>query len=75
MWQGIQPWGFAESHPILPPSLHDGERFSFSGLVPSDDMVDSESVVVIKPGDLGVVIGYQVEEVTHTWSAEQLVYG
>ena len=27
----------------------------------------------IKPGDSGVVTGYQVDEVTHTWSAEQFV--
>ena len=55
------------------PSLHDGEGSSFPGLVPSDDTVDSESVMGIKPGDSGVVIGYQVDEFTHTWSAEQFV--
>ena len=27
----------------------------------------------IKPGEPGVVIGYQVDEFTHTWSAEQFV--
>ena len=27
----------------------------------------------VKPGDSGVVIGYQVDEFTHTWSAEQFV--
>ena len=36
-------------------------------------MVDSESVMCIKPGDSSVVIGYQVDEHTHTWSAEQFV--
>ena len=36
-------------------------------------MVDSESVLGIKPGDSGVVTGYQVDEFTHTWSAEQFV--
>ena len=36
-------------------------------------MVNSESVVGIKPGDSGVVIGYQVDEFTCTWSAEQFV--
>ena len=50
--------GSAESHPIPLPSLHDGEGSSFPGLVPSDDMVNSESVMDIKPGDSGVVIGY-----------------
>ena len=63
----------AESHPIFPPSLHGGEGSSFPGLVPSSDMVDSESVVSIELGDSGVVIGYQVDEFTHTWSAEQFV--
>ena len=41
--------------------------------MPSDDMVDSESVIGVKPGDSSVVIGYQVDEFTHTWSAEQFV--
>ena len=56
-----------------PPSLHDGEGSSFPGLVPSDDAVNSESVMGIKPGDSSVVIGYQVDEFTHTWSAEWFV--
>ena len=42
-------------------------------MVPSDDMVDSESVMGIKPGDSGVVIGYQVDEFTYIWSAEWFV--
>ena len=45
----------------------------FPGLIPFNNMVNSESVVGIKPGDSGVVIGYQVDEFTHTWSAEQFV--
>ena len=32
----------------------------------------TESVMGIKSGDSGVVIGYQVDEFTHTWSAEQV---
>ena len=63
----------AESHPIPPPSLYGGEGSSVPGLVPSDDTVNSESVVCIKPVDSGVVIGYQVDWFTHTWSAEQFV--
>ena len=62
-----------ESHLIPLPSLHGGEGSSFPGLVPSDDVGDSESVMYIKPGDTGVVIGYQVDEFTRTWSAEQLL--
>ena len=65
--------GSADSHLIPPSSLHDGEGSSFPGLVPSDDIVNSESAVGIKPCDSGVVIGYQVDEFIHTWSAEQLV--
>ena len=60
-------------HLIPLPSLHDGEGSSFLGLVPSDDAVDSDSVMSIKPGDSSVVIGYQVDEFTHAWSAEQFV--
>ena len=41
--------------------------------MPSDDTVDSESVMGVKPGDSGVVIGYQVDEFTCTWSAEWFV--
>ena len=65
--------GSIECHPIPLPSLHDGEGSSFPGLVPSDDVVISDSVVGVKPGDSGVVIGYQVDEFTHTWSAEWFV--
>ena len=36
-------------------------------------MIDSESVMGIKPGECGVVIGYQVDEFTRTSSAEQFV--
>ena len=65
--------GLAESYPIPLPSLHGGEGSSFPGLLPSDDMVDSESVMGIKAGDSSVVIGYQVDEFTCTWSAEWFV--
>ena len=65
--------GSVESHLIPLSSLHDGEGSSFPGLVPSDDAVDSDSVMGIKPGDSSVVIGYQVDEFTCTCSAEQFV--
>ena len=65
--------GAWQSHPIPVPSLHGGEGSSFPGLVPTNDTVNSESVVGIKPGDSGVVIGYQVDEFTSTWSAETFV--
>ena len=41
--------------------------------MPSDDAVSSESVMGIKPDDSGMVIGYQVDEFTCTWSAEWFV--
>ena len=50
------------------------ERSSFPGLVPSDDAINSDSVMGIKPGDSGVVIGYQVYEFTCTWSAKWFVF-
>ena len=51
-------FGAQQSHPIPPPSLNGREGSSFPGCSPLDDKVDSESVVGIKPGDSGVVIGY-----------------
>ena len=36
-------------------------------------MGDCESVLGIKPGDSGMVTGYQVDEFTCTWSAEWFV--
>ena len=65
--------GSAESHLITLTSLHDGEGSSFPGLVPSDYAVDSDSGMGVKPGDSSVVIGYQVDEFTCTWSVEQFV--
>ena len=65
--------GSVESHLIPPSSLHGGEGSSFPGLVPSDDAVNSFSVMGIKPGDSSVVNGYQVDECTHTWSAKWFV--
>ena len=65
--------GLAESHPIPLSSLHCWEGSSFAGLVPSGDVVNSESGMGIKTGDSGVVIGYQVGEFTNTWSAEWFV--
>ena len=61
---GHTTFGAWQSHLIALPSLHGGEGSSFPGLLPSDDIVNSESVVAIKPGDSGVVIGYQVDELT-----------
>ena len=63
-------WGLAASHLIPPSSLHGGEGSSVLGLVPSNDTVDSESVVGIKPGDSGLVPGYQADKLTHTWFVE-----
>ena len=41
-------------------------RSFYTGLVPNDDMVNSKSVVGIKPGDSTVAIGYQVDKFPHT---------
>ena len=40
--------------PNPPPSLHGGEGFSVPGLVLSDDMINSESVMGVKPGNSGM---------------------
>ena len=68
---GVYSLGGSIESPNPPPSLCDGEGSSFPGLVPSDDAVNPDSVMGVKPGDSGVVIGYQVDEFTCTWSAEQ----
>ena len=65
--------GSIESHLIPLPLLHTWEGSSFPGLVPSDDAVNLDSVMAVKPCDSGVVIGYQVDEFTRTWSAERFV--
>ena len=60
-------WGLEESH-LIPPSSQIGrEGFSFPGLVPPNDMINSKSVVGTKPGDSSVVIGYQLDELNDIW--------
>ena len=73
LYDGAYSFGGLAESPIPPPSLHGGKWSSFPGLVPSNDMFNSESAIGIKPGDYGVVIGYQVDEFAHTWSAEWFV--
>ena len=65
--------GSVENYLIPLPSLCDGEGSSFPSLLPSDDADNSDSVMGIKPDDSSVVIGYKVDEFTHTWSVEQFV--
>ena len=72
IWWGIQPWGLSRVTQSLCLPYMMGRVF-FPGLVPSDDTFDFESVVGIKPSDSGMVIGYQVNEFTCTWSAEWFV--
>ena len=62
--------GLEESHLIHLPCLHCVEGSSFPGYASLDDMGNSKSVVGIKPGGSDVVIGYQVDEFTCTWSVE-----
>ena len=71
IWWGIQLWGLGRESPN--PSAFPTWCPSFPCLVPSNDTVNSEAVMGIKPGDSRLVIGYQVDEFTHTWSSEQLV--
>ena len=68
LWLGIQLTlgGFADSHPIPQPPIHGRVRYSF--LIMLNPMAELTPLVVgIKPGDAGVVIGYQVDELTLTW--------
>ena len=46
---------------------------AFPGLALPDDMVNSKSVVGMKPGDSSVVIGYKVDEFTHTCLVKHFV--
>ena len=74
IWWGIQLWGLDKrvtQSLHLPYMVERGLLFQVE--FPSSDMVNFESVMGIKPGDCGVVIGYQVDEFTHTWSGEQYV--
>ena len=55
-----------QSHPIPFSSLHVMDGLSLPDLVPPSDKVDSESVMGVKPDDSSVVIGFWVDEFTHT---------
>ena len=46
---------------------------SIPGLVPANDTVSFESMMAITPCDSRVVIGYQVDEYTHTWPTDSLL--
>ena len=46
---------------------------SFPGSVSPDETVNSKSAMGFKPDDLDLVTGYQVNEFTHTWSADCII--
>ena len=52
------------------PSLNGSEGSTFPGSASPSDMAGSKSMVIVKPGGPGVVIGYQADEFTSTRSAE-----
>ena len=58
-----------QNHLIPPLSLHDVEGSCFLDLVPPNNTVNSESVVSVTSGEPGVVIWYQVDELTLPSSA------
>ena len=62
-----------KSHLIHLPLLHGRKGSSFSGLVPPVDTDASKSVASMKSGDSSVVIGYQIDEFTSTWSVEHFI--
>ena len=57
--------GTWQNHLIPLSSLYSKEGSSFPGCVPPDNMFNSESVVGVKPGGLGMVIVYQADEFIH----------
>ena len=65
--------GSLESHLIPLPSLHDGEGLLFQVWCHQMMWLILILLWALKPGDSSVVIGYQVDEFTHTWSAEWFV--
>ena len=60
--------GAWQSHPIHLPSLHGRKDLLFQVVFPPVTQLTSESVVGIKPGGSGVVIWYQADQFTYTWS-------
>ena len=67
---GHTDFGAQQKVPDLSAFQHSGEGYHFPGCIPPSDMVDLQSFVGIKPGGFGVVIRYQVDKFTHTWSME-----
>ena len=69
----IQLWGLGRElpNPSTFPIWWEGS--SLPGCVPPNDTVNSESVVGIKPGDSSMVIGFQIDEFTCIWLAQQFV--
>ena len=49
------------------------EGSSFPDIAPSNDTVNSESVIGFKPGDSGVMISCQVHGFTCTWLVEHFI--
>ena len=65
--------GLAGSHQSLCLPYSVRKSLAFPGSAPPNDSVNSESVVGVEPGDSAAVIGYQVDEFTHTCLAEHII--
>ena len=67
IWWGIQPWELGRElpNPYTFPTWWGG--VFFSRMCSPWYMVNSESVIGVKPNESGVVIGCQVDEYTCTW--------
>ena len=70
--RGIQLWRLSIELPNTSAFLHGGEA-SFQFSAPPDNTVNPKSMVGINSCDSVVVIGYQVDEFTHTWLAECII--
>ena len=68
-------FGAQQSHFIPVPSPYGRDGSSFASNVLPSDMVNSESLMGVKPGDSGVVIRYQVDEFNDScWQSVSLLY-
>ena len=65
--------GLQQFHEIPLPSVYGEDGPSLPGFVWHDDIVNSESVVGINPGDACVMTQYQVDEHTCIWLEEHFV--
>ena len=70
---GAYSLGVSTESCLIPQLSMYGWEGSFFSSTQFSDMVNSESVMGIKPSISGVVIEYQVNKFTHSWLVEHLI--